>query len=504
MTTLSSGTPKSDKERAIDHFLDGNKDKWDELSADEKADYISKLPSRGTKMTNDGQYPLQTPEDYWSRPDNDGFWSVWKNWTTGEGEDMEWHEEMVQDRFPSRESADMFGEALKNKVLVLNQLQVVLTTEGGDPVEVHLTEEVGWEEIPGINAIKIFGTLIAEGVWSGIDGATIYYPRAIFNEAAPTCLAGAIKRGHKDRDVDVVGFITATTVVEDKILFEGIIFQAQTIEDIMMGVLLGISMEALVWVEPSDDGTLIAQSMNILMATIVEKPACKTCFINSTQSIILGDNKMTSTDGGNGPKEFVLSETQLEAIGSKLEGKIEEYKAALEQSEADKETVENAHLAVVNKKNKEIETMSEDLTQLQAQLKDIQEQLTAKVTELEAAEKARDDFEAELAVKATELEAKDNSITELQGVVDAAKTAEVNGLLEEIKKIQADFDEVSLLEGVTCLDSRAALLKNYLASLAKLQITSLSVQDNGSPEEKVKAVLVEMGIGDVDSFIQQR
>ncbi len=47
---LTTGIPRTDEERAIEHFFDGDRDKWNALTEKQKKKYIKKLPPRGQKL----------------------------------------------------------------------------------------------------------------------------------------------------------------------------------------------------------------------------------------------------------------------------------------------------------------------------------------------------------------------------------------------------------------------------------------------------------------------
>ena len=173
--------------------------------------------------------------------------------------------------------------------------QLALSLSVGEDSEGTISiglDEVQWTKLEDSNIYKITGTLIAEGTWTGIDGHTVFYPAGVIEAAHTEIVGKAIKRGHRDSAQDVIGFVTASAFLEGKAIFEGIIFHEATISDIGSGELTGTSMEALVktiWNEAEQKH--YAQSMKLLMATVVKKPACKICNdLSLASTVTLNDN----------------------------------------------------------------------------------------------------------------------------------------------------------------------------------------------------------------------
>ncbi|MHA1787124.1 MAG: hypothetical protein ACTSWU_02910, partial [Candidatus Thorarchaeota archaeon] len=349
---LASGKPKTDVERCIEHFFDGDKEKWDALTDKEKEEYIKKLPKRGSKLSEAqlAQHYFQISNEMFNRfkPEiQEIFIDEMKLEYFGEDEvqksndsdRIDWLEYDVQSLYKTvwdnydeaQEKFDRINQRINDIIaliggrIVQNQNSLTggkgtadsntqripetqMLSDGMDSegyVSYQL-EDLNWTKLEDQNVYKISGTLIAEGTWTGIDGHTVFYPREVIEANYAGIVGKTIKRGHGDKDDDVIGFVTAAAFKEDRAIFEGIIFDALTIEDIGAGDVTGTSMEALVKTKwDADRGNHIAQSMRLLKATVVKKPACKTCNDLSLAGTVAledtnGDGKMsTQTDNGS-------------------------------------------------------------------------------------------------------------------------------------------------------------------------------------------------------------
>ena len=153
---------------------------------------------------------------------------------------------------------------------------------------VHLTHPFTYYRLD--NALRIRGTLLAEGKWCGLDRHPVYYPRDVIQKAAPTIIGKPIKYGHSDRAEAVVGFVTAAEVADSRVDFEGYIFDKETIEEIESGRINGISMEALVSTEDGPDGP-VAKEITFQAAALVLNPACEVCRVETAVPVFLEEKE---------------------------------------------------------------------------------------------------------------------------------------------------------------------------------------------------------------------
>jgi len=414
---LAAGTPKTDAERAIDHFFDGDKEKWDELTDEEKKEYIAKLPKPGQKRKN----------------------------------------------------------------------MTISSVQCGEP-------NIHWEKVGSL--LKITGTLIAEGTWTGLDGQTVYYPGTIFSEAAPSILNGAIKRGHGTDDESVIGFINASRPSDKKIEIEGIIFDKDSIEDVVGGEIDGISMEADIHAEMDENkGCYVATSMDLRKATLVKNPACASCRIDTASAVSLERQQIKRK------RKIMSSKYTLYAKPSEVEfftflgQKLKE--AGLEEGVTD-DVVSAMRDAV------ELPEIMEPGTPPNTELADLRKEFDDLKTRFDEATESLAEKTSELESKEAELTEKVNEATSLSAKLDDIKKAELAAMLSRIKEIDKEFDEKELLEDVESLDKQKVLLTKYLGTLVKLASkTNLTVDTGSVTEDKVKEVLLGMGITDVKQFIER-
>ncbi len=356
---------------------------------------------------------------------------------------------------------------------------------GGDPREkiqgvFQYEEPLRWTRAGDV--LKIEGTLIAEGVWTGIDGQTVFYPRGLFPTAVKGILNASIKRGHEMDEDSVVGFVTAAVAIDNRIDIQGIVYNRDAIHAIALGELGGISMEADVHAIYSEEQKVyVATDMELLKATLVENPACTTCLVGAIYTVALKKNE-----------EKKVSSDELKLLENPL---FTDVVATLK----DAEVGEDVTLKVLELLRKAVKSQMN--AELEAQIEELKGKLATKDEELEVKQSALD---AKDTTYTEELTKKDEKITELTTELETIKKAEVAVLLEKIKEIDKDFDEKDLVEDIE-LDKQKVILQKYLASVIKLAGTPLRVEDPTGvkeTEDKVKAILTEMGIDDVKKFLE--
>lgn len=136
------------------------------------------------------------------------------------------------------------------------------------------------------------GTILAPGVYKGIDGHTIIYEdsqrkiKTVFAEAAPTFNGRPLVYGHQLQTREAVkGFNAVAWLDGDVIRNKGYIFDPDIIELIKRNEFpMGQSMEAWVWT----DNEMYAQRIEgTLVAIGIKKPAFKGALINQGKGVKL-------------------------------------------------------------------------------------------------------------------------------------------------------------------------------------------------------------------------
>ena len=360
-----------------------------------------------------------------------------------------------------------------------------------EPWQVHCSETgLEWERVGDL--LKIKGTLIAEGTWTGLDGQTVFYPGTIFEEAAPGILHAAIKRGHKMDDDSVIGFVTASVTHDKEIKIEGIIFDKESIEDVVTGELGGISMEADVHAEMDDaKGCFVATSMGLRKATLVKNPACAPCKIDTASAVSLEGQERNKEKKIMAKYKLYAKPTEVEFftyLGQQLKN------AGLDAGVTD---------GVVSAMRDAVEMPEIEPTGSGTELTDLQtgfDELKVKFDEMEGNFNTKT---SELEAKETELTEKTAEATELSEALGTIKKAEVAALASRIKEIDKDFNEVEMLEGIECPDAQKAQLTRYLGFAVKLAAKAgITVDTKSGSKDAVGKVLLSMGITDVKKFIE--
>lgn len=619
-TKNAAGVPKSDAERAMDHF-GITKDTWDNLSDEEKKEYIDKLPPRGAKLA---RHYFQISNEIWDnlKPEVQEIFMEEAEIKEPSTEDkLDWLNQDITNLYATvydhyedaQEKFDRINQRINDIIgLVGGRANIsaeakLADGENSEGTFTYKLEDLEWTKLEAQNVYKISGCLIAEGTWTGIDGHTVFYPREVIQESYSEAIGKAYKRGHGDKDDDVIGFITAAAFKEDRAMFEAIVFDAQTIEDIGLGNITGTSMEALVQTKWDEEkGYHIAQSMKLLKATAVEKPACKKCDdLSLTGPVALeddnGDVDMSKETDNGSDQTPVLDLAKLSEDGflDKVESELmntelgrtptQEFMSVVrgiarisdkisrmrfenddEPDEGDSAQIsagnllyynENEEQYLVNNSNLEYnitdnsislsttdnsniwdpwttdyttfpmeidledgnkitkfdsdkgdKEMSTELEEIKAELAEVSGKLGELESEKADYETKLEDAESKISELEAELEGKDEAIADKDGVIAALskelediKEAEVVALTEQITEIQEDFDAEALLEDVESLDLQKKMLTSYLETASKMKKkTKLQVNDEGELEKRVGAMLSEMGISDLKSFMEQR
>lgn len=474
---------------------------WEKLSDEKRSEYISQIPV-GLAATTDRLIELEvqrlswdgtTQEDEirWIRDDISSLWN--KLWSIDEQKDTQI--EAIGKRID--DLVAIIGRLGKNRELErLTVSNTTITGTDGNTTTITIRvpkqlsgyliraqEPLTWQKVG--NVLELEGTLIAEGVWTGIDGETVFYPRTIFPYAASSIVGAQIKRGHNDTDNDVIGFVTAARAVDDRINIKGMIFDTDSIDLVATGTLGGISMEAEVQAEWSDERSCwFATELNLRKATLVENPACEPCRVSNLCVVAL--QKANKEKG----KERKMSADHLKLLENPL---FKDVVAVLQEASVG-DVVTSKVLDILRKavKAQNDVTLTKEIEDLKAQIlaknKELDDLKAAVGTEKTSLEKARDDL-------ATQKAALEKELTDI-------RTTEVNGLLAQIKVIDKDFNEKDLIAGVPCLVTQKTLLQKVLTTVAKLSKTIIQVNTIPVEMEKAEAVLLEMGIPDVKKFIE--
>ena len=464
-----------------------SKAEWEKLSLEEQQAFIKQIPVKlqatATKVdefsTRLFGYDEPDVEDKieWVRDDISSIWnSIWSN----------------KEQFETE--IDAINQRIDDLITIfsgITRLAAEARESGGDSNSggdtrkkiqgtFQYEEPLRWNRSGDV--LKIEGTLIAEGVWTGIDGQTVFYPRSIFLTAVKGILSASIKRGHDSDEDSVVGFVTEAVVADDRINIKGIVYNRDAIQDVALGTLGGLSMEADVHAIYSEEQKVyVATDMELLKATLVENPACNTCLVGAMYTVALEKNEEKKVSS----KEPKLLENPL----------FTDVVATLK----DAEVGEDVTLKVLELLRKAVKSQMN--AELEAQIEELKGKLTAKDEELEVKQGALDEKET---AHTEELTKKDEEITKLSEELETIKTAEVASLLEKIKLIDKDFDEKELIEDIE-LPMQKVILQKYLGSVTKLAANPLRVVAVTGLEEtetKVKAMLQEMGITDVKAFLE--
>jgi len=480
-------------------------EEWEILDEDVRNGYIEQIPAMLEDTTKKlsaltthlyHDEPTASEKIQWMREDISSLWSKLYDVEEDADDKYEMINKRIDDLLAVITGMRRLAELEAGTITSTNSTS---TTTGNWSVKtptklvgylIKAAEPLRWHKSGEV--LKIEGTLIAEGVWTGIDGQTVFYPRTIFPGSAQSIVSQAIKRGHYDDDNSVIGFVTAAAVSEDRINIEGIIFDRDTISDVALGTLGGISMEADVHAEYSEErGCWIATSMDLLKATLVENPACEPCKVGTLCTIALAER----------PEE-VKEKRKIGKMSIELENPLfTDVVAILETAE-----VENTvTLKVLELLRKAVKAQAN--AKLTETIEELKGKLTAKDTEIEELKEQIEEKDTQLGSKETEhtdaLGEKDEEIEKLSTELKGVYTAEVNALLAQIKEIDKEFDEKDLVEGVEDLTRQKTLLSKYLAAATKLAKTVINVNDTNAMETRVSAALESMGITNVKNFIEK-
>lgn len=463
-----------------------SKAEWEKLSLEEQQAFIKQIPVKlqataakvhefSTKLFGYDE-PDAEEKIEWVRDDISSIWNtIWSN----------------KEQFDTE--IDAINQRIDDLITIfsgITRLAAEARESGGDSSGgdtrkqirgvFQYEEPLRWNRSGDV--LKIEGTLIAEGVWTGIDGQTVFYPRSIFLTAVKGILSASIKRGHDTDEDSVVGFVTEAVVADDRINIKGIVYNRDAIQDVALGTLGGLSMEADVHAIYSEEQKVyVATDMELLKATLVENPACNTCLVGAMYTVALKKNEEKKVSS----KELKLLENPL----------FTDVVATLKEAEVG----EAVMLKVLELLRKAVKSQMN--AELEAQIEELKGKLTAKDEELEVKQTALDAKETEHTEAVTK---KDEEITKLSEELETIKTAEVATLLEKIKLIDKDFDEKDLIEDIG-LDKQKVILQKYLGSVVKLAANPLRVEGVTGLEDteaKVTAMLQEMGITDVKAFLE--
>lgn len=394
---------------------------------------------------------------------------------------------------------------------------------------VHLTHPFTFYRLD--NALRIRGTLLAEGKWCGLDRHPVYYPRDVIQKAAPTIVGKPIKYGHSDRAEAVVGFVTAAEVADSRVDFEGYIFDKETIEEIESGRINGISMEALVSTEDGPDGP-VAKEITFQAAALVLNPACEVCRVETAVPVFLEEK-----EGGDMAEDFwkkvrdalvkaEIDEATADKVIEVLKGiiqipypypqpKKQEETQPQEQPTETPPEPEDVQLPEGFVELAEKPTRRQFLNWLRKQFKqagldaDTIKKVMAVITK---AIKTPYPYPYP-SPKKMESPEDDERVKELESELETLKTQledyrkkEIERLVADIREFDESFDAESFLEGVEDHELRVRMLEKHLETVKKFakQKVSLQVDTTSELEQRVRKVLQQMGITDVKAFLEER
>ena len=381
-----------------------------------------------------------------------------------------------------------------------------------------------WERIGDV--LKVQGTLLDEGLWTGLDNIPTQFPLEVIHRGLTSFIGKPIKHGHTDGEPSVGGFITAVkrTVTGGK--FEGVVFNKEMIDEMELNMVSGWSIEADVSAE-KDGERAIAQTIAGSAVASVKSPACKTCRTDVIQPIKLEEKKMTielekpsRADFFNWLAEALkkagLEDAQVSKVTSILKGAIKSpypYPApAAEKKEEKEELFANpifqrefrgqlAKAEIPEEKIVAIMGLVKAATGKYSLSEKPEEKL---VGELEGQDAVIQKLKTDLAEEKKKTKELKGKVEAFEKTMKEAKLAALKEVVLEIKKLDDKFDETKFLEGIEDLAIQSKMLTTYFETMKRLKPdeTKLSVADPNSIQLKVKKFLGEMGVDNIKDIIE--
>jgi len=379
------------------------------------------------------------------------------------------------------------------------------------------------------NVLRIRGTLLAEGKWSGLDRATVFYPRDVIFEAIETIVGKPIKWGHSDRAEAVVGFVTAAGYTNGSASFEGIVFDSEAIEEIEAGTLTGISMEGLVSTERRDTD-IVATSLTFQAAALVESPACDVCRIQTTVPVWLQGEKVEEEKVAEEFWAKVESQLKDAGIPEDLIPKIIDalkkvikvpYPYPQPRRQEDEPQESDVEPNIVDLLPEEVTSLVTELAKptrreflnwLRRQFKEagLEPDVIRKVMAIiKKAVKTPYPYPYPAPKRQEELEKviseKEDEIKRLSEEVETFRKTALERVINEIRVIDEEFDAEEFLSDVKCYDLKMRMLEKHLETLRKYvkQKVSLQVDTESDVVAKAKKFVEEIGI-DLEEFLESR
>lgn len=183
------------------------------------------------------------------------------------------------------------------------------------------------------SALLVTGIALKPGTYRGLDGNTISYSASVIAADFPDMVGKPIKISHDDQFQTVKGFVRAAAVKDGNGVFEGIIWDPQTIEDFESGKRNGFSVELntqCYW----DPDKKVYNARSFISKAITAIPlhtaACKECCVISTAPVALTETEVVDEPEWADPHE----ESQGQSIDVRFQHKTEERKMNDEEIEA--------------------------------------------------------------------------------------------------------------------------------------------------------------------------
>ena len=414
--------------------------------------------------------------------------------------------------------------------------------------------------------LRIRGDFLVEGEWTGMDGETVFYPKAVIQENARSIPGLSIKSGHTETDEAVVGFWTAYALTDNGIKAEGLIFQKDEINSILKGEKSGISPEVQID-KVVKDGKTIAVSCQYKAGALVENPACEQCRVESVATVSLkapaslgqaGEGKiapkprevekMSEEELKIGRSEFFdimekkLKEDKVpdEAIAKVLSllkemikspypypypapGKMEEPDDSRILTELKKPT-KAAFIRWMRNKLKDAgldrDAIGKVIDLLEEAIKvpypypypapakkmeksELEDFWNEEIKKLE---EQVEGLEKDIDKKETELKTVKADLEQLKKQEDERKQTKIAALTAEIKAIDEQFDEKKYLEGITCPDAQIKMLEHELETVKRLSpAIKLSVATGTSTDEQMveKELKAMFGSADIEEIARK-
>jgi len=187
----------------------------------------------------------------------------------------------------------------------------------------ELNISLEWRPIGEV--LRFEGLALKEGIWVGLNKIPILYSQNVIESAAAQLTnKPVVKAGHAETPEAFVGFVTDVDYRDGELWVRGYVFDNETIDAILKGERVGLSIEATAKTRPGD-GHQIAAALDISPVALVRSPACEPCLITSTKVVQMSaTNNTTPLTVTNSQVTTMSEEPQLDFDLSEIIEPIEE------------------------------------------------------------------------------------------------------------------------------------------------------------------------------------